>query len=93
MISKSTILLPNGILWSQNIITYIPTGRSIPTAKPVSKAGSEASSSGQAKRNAGWKVFVATDGTHYFYIIRPSNNTPLGLRGTGGMFRMQMVRS
>lgn len=33
------------------------------------------------------KFFVATDGTHYFYIIRPSENTPAGFRGTGGIFK------
>ncbi len=33
------------------------------------------------------KFFVAKDGMHYFYIIRPSKNTSLGLRGTGGMFK------
>ena len=32
------------------------------------------------------KFFIAKDGTHYFYIIRPSANTPRGLRGVGGMF-------
>lgn len=33
------------------------------------------------------KFFIAKDGMHYFYIIRPSVNTPLGLRGVGGMFK------
>lgn len=33
------------------------------------------------------KFFVAKDGIHYFYIIRPSENTPFGFRGTGGMFK------
>jgi hypothetical protein len=37
------------------------------------------------------KFFIAKDGTHYFYIIRPSSNTPLGLRGVGGMFKRDVA--
>lgn len=33
------------------------------------------------------KFFIAKNGIHYYYIIRPANNTPLGLRGMGGMFK------
>lgn len=38
------------------------------------------------------KFFVANDGTHYFYIIRPSNTTPIGFRGTGGTFKLDASR-
>lgn len=34
------------------------------------------------------KYFIAKDGTHYFYFIRPAPNTTQGLRGVGGMFKM-----
>ncbi len=33
------------------------------------------------------KFFIAEDGTHYFYIIRPASNSLAGLRGVGGMFK------
>lgn len=33
------------------------------------------------------KFYVTNNGIHYFYLIRPANNTSFGLRGVGGTFR------
>lgn len=43
--------------------------------------------SGISGRFALWKYFIAEDGTHYFYVIRPAPNAG-EKRGVGGHFKM-----
>ncbi|HMV07944.1 MAG TPA: hypothetical protein PK325_12445 [Cyclobacteriaceae bacterium] len=70
-----------------DIITYIHNRPQYSNSQTRFESRFRSYYAGQLKEMRVEKFFVATDGTHYFYIIRPSNNTPLGLRGTGGMFK------
>jgi len=70
-----------------DIITYIYNRPSFSTPKTKFESRFRSYYVRNLKNMRVKKFFIAEDGTHYFYIIRPSTNTPLGLRGVGGMFK------
>ena len=70
-----------------DIITYIHNRPQYSNSQTRFESRFRKYYAGQVKDMRVEKFFITGDGTHYFYIIRPSNTTPFGFRGTGGMFK------
>ena len=71
-----------------SIVTYIFDAPPYASLKDRFKPEHRNYYSSQASKFSISKYFVANDGTHYFYVVRPGPNTN-EKRGVGGSFRMR----